>query len=91
MCERRPSGTMWVHNCHSVCKFDSSPPGGTGHQRLLAEVSAGVDHVLHLTLFLLYVAVDFRRSNTMPSQRHSALHRSALPSQWRKSMAAKGL
>jgi hypothetical protein len=34
-------------------------------------------------------SVDFRRSNTMPSQRHSALHRSALPSQWRKSMAAK--
>lgn len=46
--------------------------------------------MLHLTLFLFYVTVDFRRSNTMPSQRHSALHRSALPSQWRKSMAAKG-
>jgi hypothetical protein len=46
--------------------------------------------VLHLTLFLFCVTVDFRRSNTMPSQRHSALHRSALPSQWRKSMAAKG-
>ena len=90
MCELRPSGSVWVRDCHSVCKFDSRPPEGTDHKCLLAEVSAGVDHVLHLTLFLCYVTVDFRRSNTMPSQRHSALHRSALPSQWRKSMAAKG-
>ena len=88
----RPSGSVWVHTLPFGLHIRlSSPPEGADHKYLLAEVSAGVDHALHLTLFLFYVTVDFRRSNTMPSQRHSPLHRSALPSQWRKSMAAKGM